>query len=96
MPEDEKARIDDIAYAAPNGESWKEVADRANTFFSSLPEESSHMIFTHGGLICSLTFDLGLEDMPSNGDVIGVRYSEEFQEVDELAFHWEFPGEELN
>lgn len=96
MPEEEKGRIDSIDYKAPNGESWTDVSIRANKFFSTLPPESTHLIFTHGGLICSLTYDLGYENMPANGDVMGVIFNEEFDEVDEVDFHWEFPTEELN
>lgn len=94
MTEDEQQIIDSIDYQAPDGESWMDVADRAVDFFSELKGDSSHLIFTHGGVICSLTYDLGLEDMITCGSVVGIVADEEGN-PESLEFEWEFPLEEI-
>lgn len=73
-----------------------EVQTRALKFFKTLQPGSSYLIFTHGGLICSLTYDLGYEDVPRCGDVTGVVFNEATTQIDKVEFHWSFPSEELN
>lgn len=94
MTDQEKAIIDDIGYQAPNGESWKQVSDRAIEFMGEQPPNSSHIVFTHGGLICSLTYDLGLEDIITCGSCVGVVTDQEGV-LEDVVFEWEFPLEDL-
>ena len=96
MPSHEQARIDNIGYKAPKGESWLEVQARALKFFESLSPASTFLIFTHGGLICSLTYDFGYEDVPGCGDVTGVVFNEQTKQIEKVEFQWQFPTEELN
>lgn len=51
-------RINSIEYKAKGGESWYDVRNRAIHFFKTL-DNGNYLMFTHGGLICSLTWFLG-------------------------------------
>lgn len=45
----EKDQVNTMAYKAPNGESWKQVRDRAQLFINDkLKQNGTHLIFTHG------------------------------------------------
>lgn len=91
MSQEEKKRINSIDYKAPNGESWEDVRVRAKSFLRE-KGEGSKLVFTHGGLICSLTYSLGLEDMITCGSCVGVRV-DRTGEPKEVVFQWEFPLE---
>lgn len=91
MSADEKKRINSIDYRAPNGESWDDVRARAKSFLRE-KGDGSKLVFTHGGLICSLTFSLGLEDIITCGSCVGLRLDRS-GEPKELVFQWEFPLE---
>lgn len=66
-----------------------DVRKRSRAFFSSL-NVGNYLIFTHGGLICTNTYDLGLQDNITNGSCVGLRVDEKGTPT-ELLFHWELP-----
>ena len=41
-----------------------------NSFINDLKIPGNYAIFTHGGSICSLTYDLGLENMINPGSFV--------------------------
>ena len=92
MSSDDKKNIDSYDYQAPNGESWVDVRKRAESFFKELNNGVS-LNFTHGGLICSQTHPQGLEDIVTNGSVIGLRLNNN-GEASEIILDWEYPLEE--
>jgi broad specificity phosphatase PhoE len=98
LPEAEQDVVDSIDYQAPNGESWMDVADRAVEFFGDLEtgeeDSAAYLVFTHGGLICSLSHDLGFEDMLTCGSVMGMDVDLDGNPED-IVFDWEFPLEEI-
>ena len=97
MTQEEQNRIDSIDYQAPEGENWFEVSERAIELFDEFEvgeAGGSYLVFTHGGLICSLTYDLGLENIITNGSVVGVLADLEGN-PEELDFEWEFPLDQL-
>ena len=49
------------------------------------------MIFTHGGLVTSYLYDLGVTEMPPNGSFLGVSIDEDTGEPDSIDFEWHFP-----
>ena len=53
--------INTMKYHAPNGESWEMVKRRFISFFKEkFREKGVYLCYTHGGAICSLTYDLGI------------------------------------
>ena len=56
---EEKSKLSDPNFQAPNGESWPQVRSRAIDYFSTL-SKGNHLIFTHGGLITSYLYTAGL------------------------------------
>ena len=94
MSEAEQHRIDSINYRAPNGESWTQVGDRFAEFMGEKEQGSSHMVFTHGGAICALTYHLGIEDIITNSSCVGLTVDKEGRPED-IVFDWEFPLEEM-
>ncbi len=66
--------MNSIEYKAPKGESWYDVRNRVqSSFYENLKENGTYLAFTHGGLICSITWDLGLQEVISNCSVIGLQ-----------------------
>jgi len=61
---------------------------------ASQPHNSCNLVFTHGGLICSLTYDLGLENIITTGSCIGLIVDQDGNPED-IAFEWSFPIEEI-
>ena len=86
----DKTRIDSYEYKAPNGESWKDVRHRFVEFVQGSTARSL-MVFTHGGLICSLTFELGLENVVRPGSVLAVKFEEINPGSLKVEFVWEPP-----
>ncbi len=92
-------RINSIHYSAKNGESWNEVKLRFKSFLSDLDNRGHYLLFTHGGiqnilhlgLMCSQTWDLGLQDVLPNGSVIGLNLCDKTQEPKKIIFHWSYP-----
>ena len=49
-----------------------------------------HLIYTHGGLMCSLTYKLGVRSVLPNCSVISVELCPEAKEISKLNFVWNF------
>jgi len=90
LPNSQKEAFSDPDYKAPGGEGWSDVKSRAARYFSSLDADKTHLIFTHGGLITSYLYDLGVEEMPPNGSLLGV-YLKEEGTPESIDFEWHFP-----
>ena len=90
LSQEEKAKLSDPAYQAPNGENWADVRLRAVDYFGTLAK-GSHLVFTHGGLITSYLYKAGVTQMPNNCSFLGVHLADQGGEFRELAFQWDFP-----
>lgn len=93
LSKEEKNKIDNFDYKAPEGESWKECKDRMEQFFGSLNKRDKNVVFGHGGAICSFTYGLGVENCISPGSVIGIDYSKD--KGSEVIFQWEYDEENI-
>ena len=71
LPAQEKAVVNSLSYQAPNGENWKEARLRATEYLKEL-KEGHHLIATHGGLMCALTYALGVKHVVPNCSLISV------------------------
>ncbi len=60
MEEEEKRVMSSIEYRAPNGETWVQVKSRVIGYLDQLGE-GHHLVSTHGGLMCALTYHLGVK-----------------------------------
>lgn len=92
MSQEEKDIFDNIDYQAPNGESWEDVKKRTIDFFKER-ENGVSQVFTHGGLICAYTYDLGQRDMITHSSVLGLEIADD-GEAKKLLFNWEYPFED--
>jgi hypothetical protein len=52
--------------------------------------EGQHLVCTHGGLMCALTFDLGVKHVVNNCSVISVALCPEKRALVSVNFVWEF------
>lgn len=91
LPPEEKAKVNTLSYCAPNGENWVQVKQRAMEYLGGL-QEGQHLVCTHGGLMCSLTYDLGVKYVVSNCSVISVELCPSKLELCGVNFVWEFAG----
>ena len=90
LPDESKQKLNDYRYVAPAGESWIQCHRRVLDFFKAeMQEEGTYLIFTHGGLLSSVTWDLGKRNNISNAGMIGL--SLENGEPTKLEFAWDFP-----
>lgn len=89
----EKDQINALDYHAPKGESWADVRARASSFFREKHSPAPILAFTHGGLICTLTYPLGLTDIITCGSVVALKIDKQTGLAKELLYHWEFPLE---
>ena len=80
---------------ATGGESWPDVRVRAQTYFKALENNSSHLIFTHGGLIAAYLnhyFADQVQEMPPNASFVGLHLKDDQSgEPDCIDFRWDFP-----
>ncbi len=92
LSELDKAKLRDLNYQAPEGESWPFVRKRAISYFETLGK-GNNLVFTHGGLITSYLLKEGVTEVPNNCSVFGVLLNEDkdLGEVKKLAFEWHFP-----
>ncbi len=92
LSQEEKAKLSDPNYQAPNGENWPQVRTRATDYFRNLGT-GNHLVFTHGGLITSYLYSSGLQTMPNNCSFVGVYLKDQgdLGEFKEVSFVWEFP-----
>ena len=90
MSNSEKSRIDSIEYQSANGESWTDVRNRFIQFARE-QKRGPLIVFTHGGLICSFTYQLGLENVVRPGSILGILFDEESPEKSKIEFVWEHP-----
>ena len=73
LSKEKKEEIDSWDYSPEKGESWKIVKTRLTEFLEEKAEiGKNQVLFTHGGTICSLTYDLGIQDMISPAGVLGI------------------------
>ncbi len=62
-------------FQAPGGESNATLRERLDGFLNQLPG-GRHLLFVHGGVIRSLTQDIGLDRFVSTGSVVVVDWTE--------------------
>ena len=93
MTQADKERIDCPEYSAVNGESWADVRARTEEFFSE-HQIGVSLNFTHGGLICSHTYGLGLTDIMPHASVVALKIGKNGV-AEDLVFEWEYPLEEV-
>ena len=79
-------RINSFDYKPKGGETWPIAKARIIDFFGSVPN-GNYLVFTHGGLMCSLTADLGIDIILPNCSCIGVRTNEK-SVPDKIIFKW--------
>eukprot|EP00347_Sterkiella_histriomuscorum_P013107 403365991 len=95
LSKEEKVKLSDPEYQAPNGESWPQVKQRATEYFSTFGV-GNHLVFTHGGLITSYLHHAGVTQMPNNCSFVGLSLqndkSKDLGALKELEFVWEFPN----
>jgi broad specificity phosphatase PhoE len=85
-----KDDLNSINYAAPNGESWVQTRERAMNFLKeNIKEDGVHLCFTHGGLMCSLTYEFGIKDILPNCSAVA--FTLEDGKLKGLEFSWLFP-----
>ena len=88
----EKEKFQDPDFQAQGGENWSDVRKRAEEYFSDFGMKESHLVFTHGGLIASYLYQLGVEEMPPNGSFVGVLLEENGSgKAKNIEFSWDFP-----
>jgi hypothetical protein len=61
--------VNNINYQAPNGENWLQAKERAMDYIKTI-NNGHHLIYTHGGLMCSLFYNLGLKYVVPNCSVV--------------------------
>ncbi len=47
-----------------------------------------HLVFTHGGLMCSLAYHIGVKEVVPNCSVLGVELCPASRELTRLNFKW--------
>lgn len=87
LPEEQKKRVNSFDYQAPNGENWKEARQRAMEYLSQLAA-GHHLVYTHGGLMCTLTYELGLKEVVPNCSVVAVEMNPQKRQLERLHFKW--------
>ena len=80
-----------IEYKAPEGETWPDVRKRCIEFFSTLENNKKYLMFTHGGLMCSLTWTINLQKCLPTGSIIGMQLNQNTSEPEKLHFYWAHP-----
>ncbi|KRX05038.1 hypothetical protein PPERSA_06672 [Pseudocohnilembus persalinus] len=92
LPDDRKQLINSIDFQSEGGESWHDVRKRVIKFMSQQPD-GNHLVYSHGGLMCSLTWYIGLQDTVPNCSAIGMQVDSEGV-PQKLHFVWEYPETE--
>jgi len=78
-----------MEYQAPQGENWQMVSKRAYKFLNDkCLDDGLYLCVTHGGLICALTYPLGIIDVLPNSSIAGISITGDNTEVD---FTWTCP-----
>jgi len=77
-----------LDYKPKGGETWPQVKNRAIDFFGSV-KDGNYLLFTHGGMMCCLTSDLGIKDVLPNCSCVGLRTNEK-NTPEKLIFKWIF------
>ncbi|EGR29434.1 hypothetical protein IMG5_155840 [Ichthyophthirius multifiliis] len=90
LSEQRKQLVNNIDFKAIEGESWHDARKRAIQFFQKLPL-GNHLVFTHGGLMCSLTWYIGIQDAYPNCSAIAIELDNENSEPKKIIFDWKFP-----
>jgi len=94
MSESDKQRFNSHEFKAKGGESWKGVQKRTLKFLNALTA-GNHLVFTHGGVICSLLYHHGYPTIPTNCSVFGVALKNQtktdIDDIEKVLFSWEYP-----
>ena len=91
LPQLRKDQINEFSYKAEEGEGWVDVRNRAITFFSELDKNGNYLIFAHGGLICSLTWHIGIQDILPNASAVGIELDQITDVPKRIHFKWIYP-----
>jgi probable phosphoglycerate mutase len=70
-----EALVNFEGFSAPGGEDLSGFRSRVEEFLRTL-EAGRHLIFTHGGVIRLLTYDLGLDRFMPNGTLLAVDWTD--------------------
>ena len=90
MPPERQAVFNEMAYHAPEGESWTMVQTRAKQFIKErCTAQGLYLVFCHGGLICTLTHPFGDKELLSGCSAVG--FAVEAGEMTEMKFKWTCP-----
>jgi broad specificity phosphatase PhoE len=87
LPEEKKKVINSLEYQPPNGENWTQARERAMEYLRELTP-GHHLIYTHGGLMCSLTFNIGIKEVVPNCSVLSVEMCPQSKELSQVNFKW--------
>jgi len=79
-------RINSLDYKPKGGETWPIAKARIVNFFGSV-KNGNYLVFTHGGLMCSLTSNLGIDYIIPNCSCIGIKTDEQ-NLPDKIIFKW--------
>lgn len=90
LSEEEKKLLNSMDYKAPNGESWVDVYHRAVKFMSTLESRGNYAFFTHGGLMQTLTWEIGLKYCLPNASVAAIQLDQSNSKPKKILFLWEF------
>ncbi|CAK78414.1 unnamed protein product (macronuclear) [Paramecium tetraurelia] len=95
LDQETKDIIFTFQYQAPGGETWQQTQERAMKLIrEKCTENGSYLMYSHGGQICSITYNLGLQNSIGNCSCVGLEYDQQKKEMKELLFKWDFPEEE--
>lgn len=89
MPEQQKKIINSLNYKPPGGETWPEARERAMGYLRKL-SPGHHFVMAHGGLICALTYPLGVKDVIPNCSMVCVELCPEKKDFIELKYRWDY------
>jgi broad specificity phosphatase PhoE len=89
LGKEEQEKIDNIHYAAPQGESWMEAQKRLLDFFQTL-DNRKYLVFTHGGVLCSFTYFLGIQNVLKPGSVLAMDFNKDSPLSSEILFNWDY------
>ncbi|CAD8100270.1 unnamed protein product [Paramecium sonneborni] len=95
LDQETKDTIFTLQYQAPGGESWVQACERAMQLVKEkCNQNGTYLMFSHGGLICTITYYLGLQNSIGNCSCVGLEYDKEKNEMKQIQFKWEMPQED--
>jgi hypothetical protein len=66
------------------------VRKRVGEFYKGL-DIGTYLLFSHGGVICTQTYDFGEKDVTPNCSAVGLTLNPQTKKVEKLNFVWRFP-----